>query len=121
MAPEQGRQAPPDPASGDDPLPKIRGEREGDPNRPGSGPGIMPGGPILGVTVRLGGQIEERFAETPQGPVDASEAVSATETSPEPSPAPVAPPRGPIDGDTVIDDEPVPRTLNDILAERAGL
>ena len=99
-------------------LPKIRGEREGDPSRPGSPPGIQPGGPLLGVTVRLGGEIVERRAGDVPEAVQRVEPVPAPGIAPAPEHPTVAPPHESISGDTIMDD-PAPRALADILAEEA--
>jgi hypothetical protein len=102
------------PAAEGDYSPKIQGEPEGDPNRPGSGPGVQPGGALLGVAIGLGGQIVERYAETPPEAVQHVEPVPGADVPADLTPTPTASP--PITGDTIIDD-PAPRALADILAE----
>jgi hypothetical protein len=118
--PDTSRQA--EPATEGDYFPKIRGEIEGNPLRLGSGPGTQIDGALLGVTIGLGGEIIERFAGDVAEAVQRVEPVPAATLAPTPVLAPVAPPHESVTGDTVVDNPALsPRTLNDILAERAGL
>jgi hypothetical protein len=109
------------PSTEGDYLPKIKGQPEGDPLRPGSGPGIQLGGPLLGIQIGLGGELIERFAETPLEAAGEPEAVSGADVPAASDMAPPAPAHEPPDGDTVIADPLALRTLNDILAERVGI